>query len=98
VGVIVAVVALLGAVLGAGLVLRLGDYGYYAETALILAGTAVVWIGLLAVILLIIGGPRIQSEGGGAAVLLLCISGLLVLVVPPLAARAITLFWKTGKL
>jgi hypothetical protein len=91
------VVALLGAVLGAGLALRSGNYNYYAETALILAGVVLVWVGLLVGVLLVIGSPRILSEGGGPAVLLLCVSGPLALVVPPFAARAITLLWKTGK-
>ena len=90
------VVALLGAVVGAGLNLRSGNYAHFAETALILGGAGPVWAGLLIGILLLVGAPGILSEGGTPAVLVLCVPGLLILAVPPLAARAITLLWKTG--
>ena len=90
------VCTLVGAVLGVGVVLRSGNYANFAETAFILAGTGPVWVGLLLGLLLLIGSPRILADGGGPAVLLLCVSGALGVAVPPLAARAITLFWKTG--
>jgi hypothetical protein len=91
-------VALMGAVFGAGLALRSGGYSYFAETALILAGVAVVWVGIILGILLLIGISNILTQGGTPAIAMLCISGILVLAVPPLAARAITLLWKTGHL
>ena len=92
------VLGLAGGVFGAGFALRLGNYDHFTETITALAVALPVWIGLVVLILFLIGSPRILEEGGTPALLLLCISGPIGLIVPPLAARAIVLFMKTGKL
>ncbi|MEO8286257.1 MAG: hypothetical protein ABI670_07445 [Chloroflexota bacterium] len=90
--------ALLGAVLGCGFALRTGGFNYFAETPLILAGVGPVWAAIEVGILLLIGSPRILTDGGTPALALLCISTPIGVFVPPLVARAITLFWKTKQL
>lgn len=92
------VLGLAGGVVGAGFALRMGSYEYFIETIMVLAGALPVWMAIVVGFLLLIGSPNILQKGGTPALILLCVAGPVALIVPPLAARAIALLMKTGKI